>query len=186
MLISRSLAERVSLASWEISAGLGCRPRSATNLSMAASTSARRLEYFSWSSSETPLIWKPSTIPFGFSNHFNLVTQAPAFPGQLVLVDLAAVADGFEDVVGLQGQPALAASIPGGIGNHEMGVELWIEFPRGIVAEGCCTDVACGFRVFAPSLTGLNRSEPFQFRQGSPAGPVVSVIEPVGLPSSRP
>ena len=29
-----------------------------------------------------------------------------------------------------------------------MGVELRIKFARGVVAEGCCTEVACGMAMF--------------------------------------
>ena len=59
-----------------------------------------------------------------------------------------------------------------------MRVELWIEFARGVVAEGGCTEVACRVAMFVVSLPGLDGSKPFQFRQGLTRGSIVRVIEP--------
>ena len=172
VLISLSLAERVSLAIWEISAGLGCRPRSWKQLvdgrfDLGPAFGETQAEFF-----RDAFDLEAFDQPFRLADRLDLVAQVPAFPGQLVLVDLAAVADGFEDVVGLQGQPAVAACIPGGIGDHEMGVQLRVELTGGVVAEGCRTDVACGLMMFAdvPDRSEWQRTAPAQSVQHGSRG----------------
>src|SRR2546429_3746705 len=99
------------------------------------------------------------------------------FPGQLVLVDLAAVADGLEDVVSLQGQPAFAVGVPGGVGDHKMGVKLGVQLAGGVMTEGRRTEVARCLPMLVVPLPGLDGGEPFQFRQGSTSRTVMGFVK---------
>ncbi len=114
---------------------------------------------------------------FLIADGLDVIAQAPAFAGQLVLIDLAAVADGLEDVMGLQGQPALP--IPGSIGHDEVGVQLRIELARGIVAKSCRTDVPRRLPALAVSLSRLDCSKSLQLAQSKAAGSIMSFVKPL-------
>ncbi len=95
--------------------------------------------------------------------------------GHLVLVDFAGIADGLEHFTGVQGQPALAVGIPGGVCDHEVGVKLRVQSPGGVVPEGGRADVPADLGL--PGQAGAIGGKAFELGEGRGGRPVVSGVE---------
>src|SRR5207249_5784939 len=101
--------------------------------------------------------------------------------GHLVLVDFAGMADGLEHFTGVQGQPTLAAGIPGGVCDHEVGVKLRIQGPGSVVPEGGGADIPADLRL--PGRAGAKGGKTFELGECPGGRVVVSGVQALVLES---
>ena len=107
------------------------------------------------------------------ARRFDFVSGREHAACEFVLIDFTRVADGLDHLAFGEREPFVGFGIEGRVGRDEVGVELRVERPRGVVLEARSTEVAGDRRLLRPrgvAATHPPRGESLEFGKGNTDG----------------